>query len=294
MLRRTGVVKIFGIMLLLGINVMGINAQTLTIDEAISGAVNEMVNRVPSGTKIAVVNFNAPSAELADYVINELIYKLVNTYKFQVVPRNEVELQIARNELDFQYTGDVSDESQQSLGQFLGASTIVSGSLVREGNNIYRIRINVIITENLSYQAVYSQNIRNDSKIRNLLASSGGNNTTGVGGKIGFGALNLFLGLGAYIQGDIGSGIIMSVADGLGIGLIIWEITGFEYDDKGAGIPGFIGLLSIGGSAVYGFVQPFIYRKNPGLANIVGNLQIGLLPTRDGTAAVSLSWRKQF
>jgi len=101
-------------------------------------------------------------------------------------------------------------------------------------------------------------------------------------------------GVGAYIQGDIGSGVIMSTVSALGVGLIMWDIYGFEYEDEGAGIPGFCGLLAIGGSILYGFVQPFLYNINPGLANITDNLYIGFVPNTTGNLSVSLSFRQQF
>ena len=296
MLKISGVVKILGVTLLLGISAAGISAQTLKIEEAIKAASNEIVSRVPEGSRIAVVNFNASTTAMSDYVINELIYELVNAYKFQVIPRNEVELEITRNELAYQMSGEVDDESQKSLGRFLGADSIISGTFVREDNSTYRFRINVLDTEKAIYQVSFSRSVTNDSRVKSLLTGSPRSNNmeSNIDEKIGYGALNMVFGLGAYMQGDMRSGIIMSVAEGLGLLLIIWEIAGFEYYDEGAGVPGFFGLLSIGGSVVYGFVQPFIYRNNPSLANITDKIHIGFAPDNRGDLTVSLSYRLQF
>jgi hypothetical protein len=62
-------------------------------------------------------------------------------------------LELAKGELDFQMTGYVSDESQKRLGQFLGADTIISGSVTRDSENSYRIVVSAIDLKSFTYQS---------------------------------------------------------------------------------------------------------------------------------------------
>ena len=50
-------------------------AQTMTLDEAVKTASDEMSARLPRGSTLAVVNFRSESTRLSDYVIDELANK---------------------------------------------------------------------------------------------------------------------------------------------------------------------------------------------------------------------------
>ena len=128
-------------------------SQAVTIDTALANATKEIAENIPKGTKIAVLNISSDYAQLSNYIIDELIVNLVSTRSFQVVPRSTVELELAKGELDFQYTGDVSDASQKTLGQFLGAGTIISGAVTRDSANSYRLVVNAIDLESFTYQS---------------------------------------------------------------------------------------------------------------------------------------------
>ncbi|MDR3173126.1 MAG: CsgG/HfaB family protein, partial [Treponema sp.] len=89
-----------------------------TIDGAISDSMAYIVDRLEPGTKVAVLNFDAYPA-VTDYVIEEITAFLVTDGNLTVVDRSELEL--LQNEMDFQLSGEVSDESAQSIGKMLGA-----------------------------------------------------------------------------------------------------------------------------------------------------------------------------
>jgi TolB-like protein len=124
-------------------------------------------NRKP---KIAVLNFNSPSAQFSTYIIEELSKYLIDTKDFIVVERSELDLIWRENEL--QMSDDVSDESIVGIGKQLGAQFIVSGSLTSIGN-IYRCRIKVLNVETTQILLWPSWDINTrESKVVTLLAGA--------------------------------------------------------------------------------------------------------------------------
>jgi TolB-like protein len=116
----------------------------ISLSKTIEKSARDIENTLNTGTKIAVVNIASPSEAFSLYVMEELTNSFVNGKKLIVAERRE--LDIIRNELAFQYSGDVSDESIQSIGRILGAQTIISGSIIKI-DNVYRFRVNAINVE---------------------------------------------------------------------------------------------------------------------------------------------------
>ena len=108
----------------------------MTLDQAIAEAAVRIDERIPAGSKIAPLNFNSTSDKFSSYVLDELTANLVDSGKLTVVDRSEIDL--IRSEFDFQYSGEVGDDSMQALGRMLGAQSIISGSLTDMGG-FYRI-----------------------------------------------------------------------------------------------------------------------------------------------------------
>lgn len=140
----------------------------ISLSETIEKSARDIENTLDVGTKIAVVNIASPSESFSLYVMEELTNSLVNGKKLIVAERRE--LDVIKNELAFQYSGDVSDESIQSIGRMLGAQTIISGSIIKI-DNIYRFRVNAINVETAVRVASSSLNFRNDSQIESLINS---------------------------------------------------------------------------------------------------------------------------
>jgi len=152
----------------------------MTLDEAIAEAAIRIDERTAAGTKIAPINFNSPSDKFSAYVLDELTANLVDSGKLTVVDRNEIDL--IRKEFDFQYSGDVGDDSMQTLGKMLGAQSIISGSLTDMGG-FYRIVIRVLNVQNASVEVQYRTNIVIDNIVTALLTGgkSGGTSTASSG-----------------------------------------------------------------------------------------------------------------
>ena len=109
------------------------------LDAAIREASDYLNTRIPSGSKVAFINISGGYPDLADYILGDLSKNGVNDGVFSVVDR--AQLDVVRAELNFNLSGEVSDQSAQEIGRMLGAQTIVSGSVRRVGS-LYRLDSN--------------------------------------------------------------------------------------------------------------------------------------------------------
>ncbi|MCL2762937.1 MAG: CsgG/HfaB family protein [Treponema sp.] len=142
-------------------------AQQMNLDEVIKHSARVIEDTFPQGAKVLVLNFSSPSETFSEFVLEELSGELLEGYKITVVDRRN--LSAIREELDFQYSGEVSDESMQSLGKMLGAEVVISGSLTDLGTS-YRFRIRIINVETATVQRqITSELQRNDSQVTFLL-----------------------------------------------------------------------------------------------------------------------------
>jgi TolB-like protein len=122
-----------------------------------------------------------------------------------------------------------------------------------------------------------------------------GTRSGGFNGRaLGYGALNLALGLGSFIQRDYWAGGATILAGyGAAAGLIAWELS-LEYEDDLAGIPGAVGLGVAGATALYGFIRPFIYEKHRALINQTDRISVFAAPGNSGTIALGLTYTLRF
>jgi TolB-like protein len=131
------------------------------LDTTINNAATAIKNDLPRGTKIAVVNFTSPSVEFSEYVIEELSLALTSGKKLVVVDRKELDL--LRNEMSFQLSGEVDDNSMSSIGRILGAQFIITGSFADAGT-FYRFRVSAVNVENAAREAPVSLRIDKSDK----------------------------------------------------------------------------------------------------------------------------------
>lgn len=126
------------------------------MDRAIMKAARDIEESVEPNQKIALLHFSSPSEQFSEYALEELASQLVKGKKLIVVDRTELDL--IKQEADFQMSGEVSDESVLALGKILGAQLIVSGSL-RPTGDAYRIRFRVLNVESAVLVATPSADI---------------------------------------------------------------------------------------------------------------------------------------
>ena len=142
------------------------DTKEMELDDAIELASSDINDTLSAGTKVALLNFSSSSDVFSDYVLEEISIHLVRGKKLVVVDRREMEL--IRGEMDFQMSGDVSDESAQQIGKMLGAQSIVSGSLVFMGED-YRFRTKVINVNTAAIETSLSVIVWDDRQIQHLL-----------------------------------------------------------------------------------------------------------------------------
>ncbi|WP_010252973.1 CsgG/HfaB family protein [Treponema primitia] len=247
---------------------------TVTLDKGIKGSMLYLVERLDPDTKVAVLNFSADPA-VSNYVIEELTANLVNGGNFIVVDRSELEL--LQREMNFQLSGEVSDESAQSIGKRLGAQTIISGSLSPLGNR-WRMRIKALEVETAKIQGIQAYTIKRDTVLSSLLQPKVAKRPKTTGEKIGTGAVNIILGLGSYLEGDITGGLTLTAGYAVAAGLFVIEATALDWDNPAVGVPATIGITVAGATIVYGIVRPFIYNRNPKIATLLDNMHFDIAP----------------
>jgi TolB-like protein len=144
------------------------------LDISIREASDYLNGRLPAGDKIAFVNIQSTSDTLSEYIINGLIENTVNDGMFPVIDRQQ--LDAIRAELNFQLSGEVDDNSAQSIGKILGVKTIVTGSVTQMGD-LYRFTVRALAVETAQIQGQFGRNIPRGRTIVALLGGSGGSGT---------------------------------------------------------------------------------------------------------------------
>jgi tetratricopeptide (TPR) repeat protein len=138
-----------------------------SLGEAIEQSAADIAARLPEGTRVAVVAFESPHGNLSGYIMDELVGVFVDG-SLEVADRNNLEY--VYKELNFQMSGDVSDESAQSIGKFLGARYVITGQLVNTGGG-YRYRLNGINVETAVHESSTRLDVRDDRRFRELAAA---------------------------------------------------------------------------------------------------------------------------
>jgi TolB-like protein len=109
----------------------GDGTQAFSLETAVSRAAQVIIANIPSGSTLAVLSIATNDLEVAEFVIEELAYLMVETRKFKVVDRKS--LDAIRAEHSFQISGDVDDNSAISIGKMLGASIVITGNVSGSG-----------------------------------------------------------------------------------------------------------------------------------------------------------------
>jgi TolB-like protein len=140
--------------------------KTMILDDAIRDTVDFFSSKLPSGTTVAITNFEAETKGLSDFIIEELLVGFANAGNIKVVERSRLEL--LETELDFNMSGSVSDETAQSIGHMIGAQVLFSGS-IDQYRDMYRMRIRAILIETSEIIGVRTVNIKYESTLSGLL-----------------------------------------------------------------------------------------------------------------------------
>jgi TolB-like protein len=132
-----------------------------SLDMAIEQSCRNIQNDFNERAGIAVFNIVSPSARLSEYIIEEVMNNFTNMHKYNVVERNKISA--AFQEQNFQFSGNVSDDTIQKLGNMLGAQFVVTGSLDDVGS-YYRLRLFVIAIESGERKSSTAVNIKSPNE----------------------------------------------------------------------------------------------------------------------------------
>jgi hypothetical protein len=156
------------------------------LDIAIRDTSDYLNDNIPKGNKIVILNIQSDHAALSEYIIDELIANAVNDKVFSVVDR--AQLDQIRMELNFQLSGEVSDQSALEIGRFLGAKTIVTGT-IGELADRHRLRLRALNVQTAEVQGQYNRNI-NASRTLTALMKGGRSTTASYSGRTASGSGN--------------------------------------------------------------------------------------------------------
>ncbi|MCI6911920.1 MAG: hypothetical protein MR771_01925 [Treponema succinifaciens] len=266
---------------LIGIAVSFSQSKGVTIDNALTQAAEKFSSSLKNKTTVAILGISSSYNELSEYMLGELTTDIVQLRKLQVVTR--ANLDVIKKEMNFQLSGEVSDETMQQLGAKTGAQTVISGSFKPLGT-LYVLDIQAFDVTTATIQDTYRSNVVSDETLelltkKKIVGTSGkiqANDYT-AGERLGIGFQNILLGLGSYRNGHCGDGVLMTAAEAVGIVCLSRDAVD-------------VGIYIIGASIAYGFVRPFFYHKNNSV-NL--SMNIGAIPTAHGVepgVSYRLSW----
>jgi len=165
--------KVILLLLLVGF-IQAPTAWGLSLMEAIEQSAQKIVEELPPKSRVAIIAFESPNDNLSDYIMDELTGSLVGR-GMEVADRRNMDY--VYKELKFQMSGDVSDETAQSIGKFLGAQLVITGQLTSQGKN-YRYRTSAIHVEKATLAAVIRFDVDNNKAMQNLVTTLAKQKTT--------------------------------------------------------------------------------------------------------------------
>ena len=103
------------------------------IETALQQVADQFSASLKKGTTIAIVGISSDSAEMSNFMLDEITLDFVKQHKLTVA--NRANLDAIKKEMNFQLSGEVSDESIQQLGAMVGANVVIHGSMKALGRD---------------------------------------------------------------------------------------------------------------------------------------------------------------
>lgn len=226
-------------------------AQDATFDQVIK-SVGDQFSGSLVGNTVAIVGIDAPNVDVSEYFIDELSLQFVRSGAVDVA--NRANLDAIKKEMNFQLSGEVSDESMKKIGEISGASVVISGSLRPMGDK-YRLVLRALDVTTAKVLDMSSSYVTVDKILASLLGkksiSKELNKTLGdysTGSRLLMGAGNCVFGIGSFCAGHWGDGLLIAGTEL--ISLLLAEPT------AGATSYFYVGV------AIYGAIRPFFYHKD--------------------------------
>ncbi|MBB5226914.1 hypothetical protein DYE50_01925 [Treponema ruminis] len=136
------------------------------IDETLVDVSSDICSVCSQNEIIAVLDFNAETVDMSNYLSNSLASNLSQNGKVRVVTRQHMDK--IEKELDFQMSGYVSDSTALSICERLGAKAIIFGQF-EELENQYTLQVKVLDVETAAYNLFKFYKIARSPKTEQLL-----------------------------------------------------------------------------------------------------------------------------
>jgi hypothetical protein len=114
------------------------------INRAVRQASRELLEKIPSGSRISFVGGGGAGQHTLDFILEELSAAAVRTGTVTVVDRRQIDALVA--ERRFQLSGEVSDETAVSIGRLSGSGIIVACSVTGVSSR-RRLRVKAVAVE---------------------------------------------------------------------------------------------------------------------------------------------------
>ncbi|MFP3043905.1 hypothetical protein LQZ19_18990 [Treponema primitia] len=139
----------------------------VSLNMAIQSGISYLHEQLPRGTRIAILNVQGSTLELSNYMVQKLSAAFVNDKYFIMIERSAAVLNTLAQEMNYQLSGDVSDETALSIGKQLGTEVIISGSISRplhRSETAYRLDLKAVQVESARIAGQwYAENIQPES-----------------------------------------------------------------------------------------------------------------------------------
>lgn len=253
------------------------------LSESLQTAAAEIAEKLPANTKVVVVGITCEDAVAGEILAEDLTYELLQTGKLIMVDRSNIDL--IRKELDFQMSGDVSDESSQRLGSMLGAEILITGSFEKRGNN-YRFSLKAVRIETAQIQYITRLNVDSNAETETLfnrktgsdkaveVAAAGAKTAIGFTGRFLAMCVNPLLGVGSLAQGDTDGMRRVVFWELAGVGSMIYGSQKIDTDEDKGTFWTTAGVVMFSGAVVYSWIRPWVYNRSPSTARTLDRLNI--------------------
>ena len=114
-----------------------------SVEGTLLRASNTLMAKIPSKSKIAIVNVAARDPEISEFIAGELEFIMVDK-GYTLIDRSELDR--IRKEQAFQMSGEVDDSQAVSIGKIAGANVILTGAVTGSGD-LRRLRLRALSTE---------------------------------------------------------------------------------------------------------------------------------------------------
>lgn len=285
-------------------------ADAIPLEQAIDEAAAAFSSRIKAGSTVVVVGISSDSNELSEFIADELSYKIYSLNKLKVAERKS--LDAIKKEMNFQLSGEVSDDTIKQIGNMTGASTVIVGTFKIQRTH-YLLTIKALDVSTAIVQAMHRTQVKQSETIINAMAneSTKGGKTKMISGakythgqRFVIGMKNHFVfGLGSYQAGYTGDGIGLTVTHIIGNSLFWGGLAGLitaSPDDGGASAGASVIVMAIGGvvefgAFLYGYIAPVWYDPQYSkIGAVMKNFKVDFVADNRGAIIPRLSYRIEY